>query len=82
MPIGVRGNWPRRALDNPLALRRASSGESQPWVSRKISILAFSRVFHGDITLERSHFRQIPTNVLTFIYHQVCMFVYSSIAHS
>ena len=50
----------------PLALRCLSSGESRPRVSLKISILAFSLMFRG-ITLERSRFRQIPTNFLTFV---------------
>ena len=47
----------------------------------KLVILAFSLVFCG-IILERSCFREIPTKILTFIGYQVCMFIYSLIAHS
>ena len=47
-------------------------------VSREISILAFSLMFHA-VTPERSHIGQIP---LMFICRSVCMFVYSTIACS
>ena len=61
-----------RRLDKPLVKpRKLTMGKSEQQ----------SLMFHG-ITLECSRFRQIPTNILTFIMPPSMHVHYSSIAHS